>query len=137
MDSAFPVVIYYKFSSVSISYLAVRPALCKKVKIQSFYWSSFSRIQFKYRKMRARKDSVFAHFSNSAAEWKLACITFPKRRWCNCVTVCIIKKRLFKKLSKCLVWLSNYWISIEDRKNCKHLHAKGLRVIFLHSLLQP
>ena len=37
----------------------------KVVQIGSFFWSVFSLIQSKYRKMRTRKNSVFGHFSCS------------------------------------------------------------------------
>ena len=34
----------------------------KSVQIRSFFWSVFSCIQFKYRKIGTRKNSVFGHF---------------------------------------------------------------------------
>ena len=37
----------------------------KKVQIRSFFWFLFPRIQFKYRKMRTRKNSVFGHVLHS------------------------------------------------------------------------
>ena len=37
----------------------------KSVQIQNFFWSVFSCIQSKYRKIQTRKNSVFGHFSRS------------------------------------------------------------------------
>ena len=37
----------------------------KSVKIRSFFWSVFSRIQSKYEKIRTRKNLVFGHFLHS------------------------------------------------------------------------
>ena len=37
----------------------------KSVQIRGFTWSSFSRIQSKFGKIRTRKNSVFGHFSRS------------------------------------------------------------------------
>ena len=37
----------------------------KSVQIQGFFWFVFSCIQFKYRYIRIRKNSVFGHFSRS------------------------------------------------------------------------
>ena len=39
------------------------------VQIRSFSWSLFSCIQFKYRKIRTGKNSVFGHFSRSESWW--------------------------------------------------------------------
>ena len=40
-------------------------ALRESVQIESFFWSLFSCIRTKYRKIRTRKNSVFGHFSRS------------------------------------------------------------------------
>ena len=37
----------------------------KNIRMQSYFWSVFSCIQSKYRKMRIRNNSVFEHFSRS------------------------------------------------------------------------
>ena len=47
----------------------------KSAQIQSFFWSDFSCIRTEYREIRARKNSVFGHFSHSEGKkdmlWKL------------------------------------------------------------------
>ena len=42
------------------------PHCVKSVQIQSFFWSVFSCIRTKYRKIRTRTNSVFRHFLRSA-----------------------------------------------------------------------
>ena len=44
----------------------------KSVQIRSFFWSIFSCIRTEYRKVRARKNSVFGHFSRSE-QWRRTC----------------------------------------------------------------
>ena len=41
----------------------------KSVQIRSFFWSVFSCIRTGYRKIRARKNSAFGHFSRSVWRW--------------------------------------------------------------------
>ena len=43
----------------------------KSVQIRSFFWSVFSCIQNKYRKIQTRKNSVFGHLSRSAFVFKI------------------------------------------------------------------
>ena len=43
----------------------------KSVQIGSFFWSGFSCIQSKYRKIRTRKNSLFGNFSRSATMLKI------------------------------------------------------------------
>ena len=52
---------------VMIPLKSVNPVIhcVQSVKIRSFFWSVFSCIQSKYRKIRMRKISVFGHFSHS------------------------------------------------------------------------
>ena len=45
--------------------LFIKTRCMKNVQIRSFFWSVFSYIQSKYRKMRTRKYSVFGYFSLS------------------------------------------------------------------------
>ena len=40
-------------------------SLREKCPIRSFFWSVFSRIRTEYGKIRARKNSIFGHFSRS------------------------------------------------------------------------
>ena len=42
------------------------PHCVESVRIRSFFWSVFSCIQSEYRKIKARKNSVYGHFSRSA-----------------------------------------------------------------------
>ena len=51
----------------------------KSAQIRSFFWSVFSRIQSKYRKIRTRKNSVFGHFSRTVI-LKFCWIDFPVQK---------------------------------------------------------
>ena len=56
------------FSPISISNSFIWSDHCvKNVQIRSYIWSVFSCIQFKYRKIRIRNNSVFGHFSRSGS----------------------------------------------------------------------
>ena len=39
--------------------------LCRNCPNTEFFWSVFSRIHYKYGKIRTRKNSIFGHFSRS------------------------------------------------------------------------
>ena len=43
----------------------------KSAQTRSFFWSVFSCIQSKYRKIRTRKNSVFEHFSRSSSLFEM------------------------------------------------------------------
>ena len=73
----------------------------KSLQIQSFFWSVFSCIWTEYRKIRARKNSVFGHFSRSG-NWKLHFSKtigvinseLSKVKWVICLCKLINKVRL-------------------------------------------
>ena len=57
-------------------YLVKRITLCEKCPNTEFFWSVFSCIYFKYRKIWTRKTSIFGHFSRNVnrrltKNWKI------------------------------------------------------------------
>ena len=54
----------YFYTGVTVSKYSPEKSHCvKSVPMRSFFWSVFSYIWTKYRKIRTRKNSVFGHFS--------------------------------------------------------------------------
>ena len=54
----------YFYTGVTVSkYSPEKSHYVKSVPMRSFFWSVFSYIWTKYRKIRTRKNSVFGHFS--------------------------------------------------------------------------
>ena len=48
-----------------LRYLLVMTYCVKSVQIRCFFWSVFSRIQYKYGKIRTRQSCIFGHFSRN------------------------------------------------------------------------
>ena len=56
----------YFYTGVTVSKYSPEKSHCvKSVPMRRFFWSVFSYIWTKYRKIRTRKNSVFGHFSRS------------------------------------------------------------------------
>ena len=56
----------YFYTGVTVSKYSPEKSHCvKSVQMRSFFWSVFSYIWTKYRKIQTRKSSVFGHFSRS------------------------------------------------------------------------
>ena len=66
----------------------------KSVQIRSFFWSVFSCIQNKYRKIRTKKNSVFGHLSRSAFVFKIhttvSCLAMKIHSSCSSIPVHLI-----------------------------------------------
>ena len=58
----------------------INPHCVKSIQIRSYFWSLFSCIQSEYRKIRARNNSLFGHFSRSAIAL-FFCFRFYVERW--------------------------------------------------------
>ena len=66
----------------------------KSVQIRSFFWSVFSCIQNKYRKIRTKKNSVFGHLSRSAFVFKIhttaSCLAMKIHSSCSSIPIPLI-----------------------------------------------